>query len=1062
MSQFYSKAGFSLVVLLMLSLSGFSQSFVVKGTVKDENGETMPGVSVVVKGTTQGTTTDADGKYLLAVPDERAILVYSFVGYKKIEMLVGTQTAIDISLEADVSSLNEVVIVAYGEKQRKEAVVGSVTSIQPGDLKIPASNLTHALAGQIAGVIAYQRSGQPGQDNASFFIRGVTTFGYRQNPLILIDNVEVSSSDLARLQVDDIANFSILKDASATALYGARGANGVILVTTKQGKEGVAKINLRLENSFSESVRSLELADPITYMNLYNEATVTRDPLAPRPFSPNKIINTQATIDGAPGSNPYVYPAVDWLGMLFKKRTSNQRANLSVSGGGGVARYYVAASYNVDNGILKEDSRNNVSNNVKFRNYQLRSNINIDVTKTTEFIVRLSGNFNEYEGPLSADGSFSTDLYNFATHTSPVLFPAYYEPDAANANTKHILFGNVGSGNVVLYNNPYALLLRGQKRSSESRMSAQLEIHQDFNFVTKGLSFRGIFNTNRYSYFDSQLAYSPFYYNVGSYDNTNGQYTLQWINPNPTGYNVAQEYLSYSPGYTALNTFIYFQGALDYNRTFGKHGVSTSFIGTRQQTLFANASSLINSLPYRNLGLAGRATYSFDNRYFLEFNFGYNGTERFSANHRFGFFPTIGASWMISSEPFWQSLSQTVDYLKLRTSYGLVGNDAIGEQRFFYLSDVNLSGGGNYAHFGTNNGYTRDGVFIRNYANPDVTWETSKQFNIALEAKILSNLGIIAEFYTQQRYNILMQRSAIPSTMGLEAPISANIGTARSRGVDLSVDYKRAFADKTFLTVRGNLTYARSRYDKFEEPQYAEAYRYRSGQPINRNYGYIAERLFVDDKEAESSPSQIFSSNGVAPKGGDIKYRDLNNDGVINGADMTFIGFPQVPEVVFGFGFSARRNNFDLSAFFQGQARVSFFIDPTRVSPYIPSPDPWVAGNTQLLKVFAENHWSEENQDLYALYPRLGTTRNAIENNLQNSTWWMRDGSFLRLKSVEVGYTLPEAWVSKLKITNCRIYLNGLNLLTFSKFKLWDPEQSGNAFNYPIQRVYNIGLNLNL
>jgi TonB-linked SusC/RagA family outer membrane protein len=797
-------------------------------------------------------------------------------------------------------------------------------------------------------------------------------------------------------------------------------------------------------------------------MNLYNEAVITRDPLLPRPFSPNKIINTQSTLEGAPGSNPYVYPAVNWLDLLFKKRTSTQRTNISVSGGGGVARYYVAATYNVDNGILKEDTRNNANNNIKFRNYQLRSNINIDLTKTTEFIVRLSGNFNEYNGPLSADGSFSTDLYNYAVHTSPVLFPAYFPPDDANINTKHILFGNIGSSNNIQYNNPYAALLRGQKNSSESRMSAQLEIHQDFNFITKGLTFRGIFNTNRYSYFDSQMAYSPFYYNIGTYDKTTDKYTLTWLNPNATGNNVAREYLTYTPGNTYLNTFIYFQGALDYSRFFGKHGISSSFIGTRQQTTYANASNLLNALPYRNLGLAGRATYSFDNRYFLEFNFGYNGTERFSADKRFGFFPTIGASWMISNEKFWAGYSSIVNYLKLRGSYGLVGNDAIGAQRFFYLSDVNLNGGGNYAYFGTNNDYGRNGVFINNYANPNVTWETSRQTNLALETKLFESLGIIAEVYTQYRYNILMNRSAIPTTMGLEASTSANIGTARSRGIDLSLDYKKAFSNNRYLTIRSNLTFARSKYVKYEEPHYSEAYRYRSGQPINRNYGYIAERLFVDDKEAQSSPSQLFSANGVAPKGGDIKYRDLNNDGVINSADMTFIGFPQTPEIVYGFGFSAKRGSFDLSAFFQGQARVTFFIDPSRTSPFVPSPDPYINGNTQLLKVWADNHWSEENQNLYALYPRLGTTYNAIENNMQNSTWWMRDGSFIRLKSVEAGYTLPRVLMNKFKIANCRIYVNAFNLLTFSKFKLWDPEQGGNGFNYPIQQVFNVGINMNL
>lgn len=1069
---FPQKPSVRLYCLLVLLLSfvfveSFSQNtseITITGTVTDSLGESLIGVNVLVKGSRGvGTSTDVNGKYVLdAVPG--TVLLFSYIGFedKEVTVVAGT-TVLNVELQESSSSLDEVVVVAYGRKQNKEAVVGSVTSVQPAELKIPSSNLTNALAGQVSGVIGFQQSGQPGQDDATFFIRGVTTFGYKRDPLILIDNVEMSSSDLARMQVDDIASFSILKDASATALYGARGANGVILVNTKEGKEGKAKINFRLENSISQSARNLKLTDPINYMRLYNKATVTRNPLSPLPFSENKILNTEATLKGAPGSNPYVYPAVDWMDMLFKDRTSSQRANLNISGGGGVARYYVAGSYNVDHGILKEDKRNNNDNNVKFQNYQLRSNINIDLSKSTEMIVRLSGNFSEYNGPLSADGSFSTDLYNIAMHTSPVLFPAYFPADSANMSAKHILFGNVGANNSIEYNNPYAALLRGHKNSSESRMSAQLELNQDLAFITEGLTFRGVFNTNRYGRFESSMSYSPFYYNYSSYNKQTNEYKLTWLNPQPTGNNVATEYLTYSPGGTDLNTFIYFQGALDYNKYFQKHNINGTLIGTRQQTVYANAGDLHSSLPYRNLTLAGRATYSYDDSYYLEFNFGYNGSERFSKSHRYGFFPTIGAGWIVSREKFFENMLGVVDYMKLRASYGLVGNDAIGSQRFFYLSDVNLSGGGNYAHFGINNQYTRDGVFINNYANPNVTWEVSRQVNLALELSLFKELDIIAEVYKQHRYNILMDRAAIPTTMGLESSISANVGSVDSKGLDINVTYNKQLNQDLWTSILGNFTYATNKFDHYEEPQWDEPYRYLSGkQPVNRATGYIAERLFVDDMEAKNSPSQIFSSNGEAPKGGDIKYRDLNNDGRIDEADRAFIGFPQVPEIVYGFGVSSGFKNFDLSAFFQGQARVSFFIDPNRTSPFIPSPDEYIWGNTQVLEAFAESHWSEENQDLYAMYPRLGVNRADIENNLQPSTWWMRDGSFIRLKSLEIGYTLPSHVAESLRLSKCRIYFSGLNLVTWSPFKLWDPELGGNGFAYPIQKVMNLGVSISL
>lgn len=1073
----------ALMIMLCSACMSSGQSFMVTGSVRDTAGKMMEGVTVTnLSRERVSTSTDRNGRFVLDVFAGDS-LRFSYVGYVERRAVATSSSQVFeiIMLPAVIQAGDEVVVTAFGRKERKEAVVGSVTSIQPGELKIPASNLTTAMAGQIAGMIAYQRSGQPGQDNSSFFIRGVTTFGYKQDPLILIDNVELTADDLARLQVDDIASFSILKDASATALYGARGANGVILVSTKEGKDGKARINFRSEYSASQSTQTLELVNPVQYMELYNEATITRDPSTVVPFSPAKIQNTINAMNNAPGSNRYVYPAVDWLDLLFKKRATTQRNNLSVSGGGKVAKYYVAGSYNIDNGVLKRDVRNNNNNNIKFQNYQLRSNINVNLSNTTELIVRLSGNFNEYNGPITTDGSFASDLYNVAVHTSPVLFPAYYEPDAANANTQHILFGNVGIGsagitsNSIQYNNPYAALLRGHKNSSESRMSAQLELNQNFDFITKGLRFRGIFNTNRYSYFNSQNAYSPFYYNIATYDRAANEYSLLWLNPQPTGANVATEYLTYTPGITNINTFVYLQGALDYNRSFGDHTVSSSLIGTRQQTVYSNASDLQAALPYRNLGLAGRLTYSFARKYFIEGNFGYNGSERFSANHRFGFFPTIGASWVISNEKFWKgAISDIITRLKLRASHGLVGNDAIGAQRFFYISNVILNDGAwfkingvdryitNYAQFGSNNQYERKGVVIKNYENLDVTWETSRQTNFAAEFTLFKNFNFIAEYYTNYRYNILQERTSVPTTMGLEAPISANLGEVRSRGVDLSLDYKQSFASGLWLQSRANFTYSTNEYVKKEEPAYNEPWRYSVGQPINRYWGYLAERLFVDDVEAANAPVQSFSSNGRLPQGGDIKYKDMNGDGRIDYLDQVFIGYPTVPEIVYGFGISSGYKGFDLSAFFQGQDRVSFFIDPGRVSPFIQSPDPGIYGNTQVITEFANDHWTEANQNIYATYPRLGTSKNVIENNLQNSTWWLRNGAFLRLKSLELGYTIPANITKRAWMSNARIYLNGLNLLTWSAFKTWDPEQGGNGFAYPIQKVYNIGININL
>ncbi|WP_341837738.1 TonB-dependent receptor [Chitinophaga pollutisoli] len=1031
----------------------------ITGSVKDSTGTPLPGVTVLVAGVSgKGTTTNGDGRFVLDVKPN-ATLQFTLMGFEAVTVPLAGRNTVDVVLREKVNQLTDVVVTAYGKKQQREAIVGAVTTVNPKDLKIPSSNLTTALAGQVAGMIAYQRSGQPGQDNATFFVRGVTTFGYKQDPLILIDNVELTATDLARLQVDDIASFSILKDASATSLYGARGANGVILVTTKEGKAGKAKINFRFENSISQATKNIEMADPVTYMNLFNEAIMTRDSLGAPRYDQNKINHT------INGDNKFVYPAVNWMDELFKKRTNNQRANLSVSGGGEVARYYVAGSYNRDNGILKVSPVNNFNNNVKLDNYQLRSNVNINLTKTTEMVVRLAGNFDEYTGPVTQDASYGTDLYSLVMHTSPVDFPAYYLPDSSTIFEKHILFGNKPLENGLLGTNPYAQLLRGYKNFSRSRMSAQVELTQNLSFITPGLNFRGMVTTNRYSFFDVVRQYNPFYYQVGDYDRKTDKYRLVWLNNKP---GEATEYLDFTAGNRVISTFVYLQGVLDYNRTFGDHTISSTLVGTRQQTLNTDGSSLQTSLPYRNLGLAGRATYSYLSRYFLEFNFGYNGSERFSSNNRFGFFPTIGASWVMSNEKMWEGLRDVVTRAKIRASHGLVGNDAIGSQRFFYMSEVNMNSGYG-ATFGRNNAYGRNGVSIINYENRDVTWETSHQTNIGLELSFFDKLNFIGEIYRQRRTNILQQRTSIPSTSGLEAGISANIGEAMSEGIDLSLDYKQQFGKDAWAAVRGNLTYATNKFVQYEEPKFNEPWRSRIGNSINQIYGFIAERLFVDDAEVANSPRQNF--NGYVTRGGDIKYRDVNGDGQITERDMVPIGMPTAPELVYGAGFSVGYKNFDLSAFFQGLGRESFFIDVSDVdragSDYLESTMPFVA-NAQILKAYSENYWSEENQNIYAMMPRLSHTHNynSAPSPSQGvtipNTWFMRNGAFLRLKSLEAGYTIPRHITKRYHIENLRIYFNGLNLHTWSAFKLWDPEMAGKGMSYPVQKVFNFGINVNL
>lgn len=1000
----------------------------VRGIILDEKGEALPGATVRVGNSTKGAISSVDGTFEIRVSPS-VKLIFTFLGMEPQTIEVNNRTYLKVKMQPIASELNEVVVVAFG-KQKKESVIGSITTINPSDLKVPSSNLTTALAGNMAGIIGYQRSGEPGADNADFFVRGITTFGANTNPLILIDNVELTTTDLARLQPDDIASFSIMKDATATALYGARGANGVILVTTKRGVEGPAKIFFRLENSLSSPTRNVELADPVTYMKLHNEAVLTRNPLADLPYSSDKIENTMR-----PGSNPYIYPANDWYKMLFKNYTANQRANLSVSGGGNIARYYVSAAFTKDNGMLKVDKRNSFNNNIDLKNYNLRANVDINITKKTVLSVRLTGNFDEYSGPLNS----GEQMYNMVVHSNPVLFPAYYPIDEDYKYVKHIMFGNY-NGN---YTNPYAEMVRGYKNRSRSQMLAMFEVDQNLDFITKGLNLMTMVNLSRLAEYSVSRAYSPFWYQLrGDYDSFTGEYHLERINDNGT------EYLGYAESPKNIVSTNYFETRLNYNNTFGKHSVSGLLVFTARESLAANQGNLQLSLPSRNVGLAGRGTYSFDNRYFAEYNFGYNGSERFAANHRWGFFPSAGVAWLISNEKFWEKYKPIVSSLKLRYSYGLVGNDQIGSSfdRFFYLSQVNMNDNNRGAYFGENLGNGAPGIRVDRYANDAITWEVSTKQNYALELGLFGKVNIISEYFREHRRNILMTRASIPTTMGLQAGIKANVGEATAHGLDIQADYQQSWNKDFWTSFRGNFTYSTSKFKVYEEPEYKEPWRSHVGQPLSQNWGYIAERLFLDDAEARNSPEQMF---GGEYGGGDIKYTDVNRDGKITPADMVPIGNPTSPEIVYGFGFSVGYKGFDASVFFQGLANESFWIDASNTAPF--------QNQTQLLKAYADSHWSENNQNMYALWPRLSPTLNA--NNTQSSTWFMRDGSFLRLKQAEIGYTISGKWKKKLHINQARVYVSGTNLLLFSKFKLWDAEMAGNGLGYPIQRVVNIGIN---
>ncbi|MFD1616277.1 SusC/RagA family TonB-linked outer membrane protein [Gelatiniphilus marinus] len=1014
-----------------------AQERTITGTVVDDAGIPLPGATIQIKGEAKGTTTDFDGNYSIQA-NVGNILVFSYVGYANQEVVIKDQTVINATLNPD-NKLDEVVVMSFGT-QKKRNVISSVATVKPTELKIASSNLTTALAGRVPGLISYQRGGEPGRDNAEFFVRGVTTFGYASSPLILIDGVELSVSDLRRLHPDDIAEFSIMKDASATALYGARGANGVIFVTTKEGVEGPVRVSVRMETSTSQPTRDIELADPITYMRMGNEAVRTRDPLGLLPYSLEKIENTVA------GTNPILYPTTDWYAELFKDRAASQRLNFSLNGGGKTARYYVSVAGSQDNGILQVPKVSNFNSNIKFKQYNLRSSTNINLTETSKLKLSFNVNFEDYTGPM--DGGSA--VYNQVMRTNPVLFRPFYEKDAANEFTNHILFGNFGNGN---YLNPYAQMVRGYQEGDNTKVIAQLEFNQDFDFITEGLDFKLVFNGTQNSSYQALRSYRPYYYQPRLNPIT-GEVVLTALNEEE-----GTETLSFTQRNRFISSSTYIESNLSYNKEIDEDnevsGLLVFTMNNRLSTLSdgdlgaSEAQQLQKSLAYRNMGLSGRFTYARKQKYFAEFSFGYNGSERFAKNERWGFFPSLALGWMASDEKFFEPVKDVITKLKVKGSYGLVGNDQIGgpNDRFFYLSQVNLSSGQHGYTFGENFGNGLTGVSIERYANDQITWETGKKMNIGVELELFDKIDLEVDYFREDRENILANR-VLPSSLGLQAGVRANIGEARSQGIDGTLVYSDDFANGDgWLQFRGNFTYAKNKITKMEEPDFsATPWLSRIGQPINQVWGYVAERLFVDQAEVNNSPEQTFGEYS----GGDIKYRDINGDGKISALDRVPIGNPTVPEMTYGLGISAGYKNFDVSCFFQGSGNSSFWINPYNTAPFV--------GERQLLKAWADDYWSETNRNIYAKWPRLSD--NFVQNNNQTNTWFMQDGAFLRLKQAEFGYSLSDKLITKLKMEKVRFYVSGTNLLVLSKFKLWDPELAGNGLNYPNQRVFNLGVNL--
>ena len=990
----------------------------VTGTVVDaENGDPVIGATVVVKGQKDGVITDLDGNFTIAISGSKAQLEFSYIGYRKKTVDVGDLGVINVKMESDNQLLSEVVVVGAGT-QKKVSVTGSITSVKGLELKAPSSSLTTSFAGKLAGVISMTSTGEPGAAS-EFYIRGVSTFGGRATPLILLDDVEISTADLNNIPAETIESFSILKDASATAIYGARGANGVMLITTKTGKENEkTRINVTVENSFNKPMNFPDFVNGATWMEMYNEAQLTRNPGATPKYSQLDIDNTRNQV------NPYIYPDVQWKDVIFKNMNMNQRANVNISGGGSKASYYMSLQANHDTGLLDTKKVYSYNNNINNWGYNFQNNISYKITSTTKIDLHMNAQIRNKKGP-----NYSTsDLFAQMLYCNPINFPVTFP---AQPGDTHIRFGNAIWTGSSVRTNPYAYMLSSFKEYNENTLNTSLKINQKLDFVTKGLSVQAMVNWKNWASSSYNRTIEPYYYGIkgGSYNPSNPtDYEIERLGTSGT------DYLKTSDISKASDQTFYLDARVNYDRQFNLHHVTGMLMYMQREY----RSSV---LPERNQGFSGRFTYDYGQRYLVELNFGYNGTERLAKKERFEFFPAVSLGWVISNEKFFEPMTKYIDNLKIRGSYGLVGSDetglSAGAQHFLYIDQVSLNNIGFTT--GVDMNYTLYGPLVTNYAVVNGGWERVKKLDIGIDLELFRQLTITADYFNEKRYNILLHREAWPESLGYyTAKPWSNKGKVDNWGIELSVNWRKEFTKDLYVDFRGNFTYTENEYANLDEPVYPYVWKTSTGKPLSRTTGYIAQGLFSSQEEIDNSPTQNL---GSTVKPGDIKYRDVNGDGKIDGSDQVMISpYGTTPRIQYGLGMNVTYKKFDFGVFFNGSAKRTIMI--SGISPFGQS-------DYNVMQFIADDYWSESNPNPNAKYPRLGLTSSQTANNTVASTYWMRNGNFIRFKTLELGY----------KFKYGRVYLNGDNIAVFSPFKLWDPELSWNA--YPLQRTFNIGVQLN-
>ena len=1024
-------------MLLWVAINALAQQKIsVSGIVTDENKEPVIGANVSVKDVPGlGTITDLNGRYVIKVePYNR--FEFSYIGYQSQEVLIKNQSKVNIVLKEDVTNaIDEVVITGTGA-QTKLTQTGAITTVNVDHLKAnPSSSIVNTLAGNVAGVLAMQTSGQPGKNVSEFWIRGISTFGASTSAYVLVDGFERSMDEI---NIEDIESFSVLKDASATAIYGSKGANGVVLITTKHGKAGKINITAKAETTYNMRTITPEFENGVNYAIFLNEARITRnyEPV----YQPEELDIIRLGLD------PDLYPNVDWMDLLLKEGAWQHRVNLNMNGGGNTARYFVSFSYLDEQGMYNTDSslKGDYNTNADYRRYNYRMNTDIDITKSTLLKLGVSGYLSKRNSPGLGDSDVWGELFGYTPIRTPVLYSNGYVPA-------------VGTGNKT---NPWvAATQTGFNENWKNTIQTNVTLEQKLDFITKNLKFVGRFGYDTYNDNTIKRHKWPEQWLAERARNEEGELVFKKISG---AGNMAQE--SSSSG----NRREFLDLTLNWNRAFKAHHPSATLKYTQDAFVktVALGDDLKEGVSRRNQALAGRFAYNYNYRYFVDFNFGYNGSENFAKGHRFGFFPAYSLAWNIAEEKIIKKHLKWMNMFKLRYSYGKVGSDKlkIGDTtyRFPYLYTIKDDGNGwTWSDYGSpDNVYT--GMQYTQLASNNVTWEIATKHDAGVDLSLFNDkFTATVDYFHEQRDGIYMERNYLPGIVGVNTYPKANVGSGRSKGFDGNFAYKQKIG-KVNLTVRGNFTYSKNEILEKDEENAVYPYQKEAGYRVNQAKGLIALGLFKDYDDIRNSPQQ---TNWGKVQPGDIKYKDVNGDGIINGSDEVAIGATTKPNLIYGFGISAQWKGFDFNAHFQGAGKSSFFINGPTV--YAFNGSQWGNVLTNLVKdryVDAETAATlgiPANENPNASYPRLSYGGN--DNNYRASTYWLRDGSYLRLKTLEVGYTLPKSIVNKIRFNKIRVFFIGTNILTFAKFKEWDPEMgSSNGEKYPLAKTFTLGLTVNI